>query len=199
MTTPAPRDSQVPPAGPQEGHDLKIWSCVTCRRRKVKCDRRDPCANCIRNNIECHFPVTGRLPRRSRDPNAGKSPAQKQTELIGRLRRLENLVTELAGQVEDKPNDQMVLSQFMESSRFAPGKSTGAPRPDDWSTGSTENRSSTSGRRELNLSTTTVSTADSTDGNEVYEDFGRLVIDRGGSLEVDKGFWSIFCSEVSTH
>ncbi|PKK49661.1 hypothetical protein CI102_5430 [Trichoderma harzianum] len=82
---------------------LRIWSCVTCRRRKVKCDRKDPCSNCVKNQIECHFPVTGRLPRR-RDPAAWKSPTEKQAELLDRLRRLESLVTELAAQVEDGPD-----------------------------------------------------------------------------------------------
>ncbi|KAF5676804.1 hypothetical protein FHETE_1997 [Fusarium heterosporum] len=81
---------------------LKIWSCVICRRRKVRCDRKDPCSNCIKSNIDCHFPVTGRIPRRSRDPNVDKTPAQKQSELLSRLRRLESVVTELAAQVEDE-------------------------------------------------------------------------------------------------
>jgi hypothetical protein len=46
--------------------------------------------------------VSGRIPRRSRDPSASKTPAQKQSELLGRLRRLESVVTELAAQVEDE-------------------------------------------------------------------------------------------------
>lgn len=81
--------------------DLKIWSCVHCRRRKLRCERRQPCTNCVRSKIDCHFPVTGRLPRRSRDPAATTNPPQKQTELLGRLRRLEAVVTELTGQMED--------------------------------------------------------------------------------------------------
>ncbi|KAL7952400.1 hypothetical protein V8C34DRAFT_319075 [Trichoderma compactum] len=68
---------------------LRIRSRITRRRRKVKCDRRDPCSNCVKNQVECHFPVTGRLPRR-RDPTAWKS--------------IEALVTELAAQVEDGPD-----------------------------------------------------------------------------------------------
>ncbi|RKK66537.1 hypothetical protein BFJ69_g15323 [Fusarium oxysporum] len=79
--------------------NLKIWSCVTCRRRKIRCDRKEPCNNCTKNKIDCHFPVTGRIPRRTRD---AKTPAQKQSELLSRLRRLESVVTELAAQVEDE-------------------------------------------------------------------------------------------------
>lgn len=78
---------------------LQIWSCVSCRRRKLRCNRIHPCPNCVRSKIDCHFPVTGRLPRRSAQP--ATSPAQKQTELLGRIRRLEAVVTELAGQMDD--------------------------------------------------------------------------------------------------
>ncbi|EEU39044.1 uncharacterized protein NECHADRAFT_94408 [Fusarium vanettenii 77-13-4] len=95
---------------------LKIWSCVICRRRKVRCDRRDPCSNCVKNNIECHFPVTGRIPRRNQNPSAYKSPAQKQSELLGRLRRLESVVTELAAQVEDETGPTPGESDVTESS-----------------------------------------------------------------------------------
>jgi len=80
------------------GEALKIWSCINCRRRKVRCDRRDPCAPCIRNNADCVFPVSGRLPRRGRDT---KYPHQKQAELLGRLRRLEAMVGDLGSEVEN--------------------------------------------------------------------------------------------------
>ncbi|KAL8935835.1 MAG: hypothetical protein Q9216_005235 [Gyalolechia sp. 2 TL-2023] len=31
---------------PKKGKDKKIWSCHSCRRRKLKCDRSDPCGAC---------------------------------------------------------------------------------------------------------------------------------------------------------
>ena len=30
----------------KKGKDKKIWSCRSCRRRKLKCDRSDPCGAC---------------------------------------------------------------------------------------------------------------------------------------------------------
>ncbi|KAJ9422315.1 hypothetical protein QL093DRAFT_2310914 [Fusarium oxysporum] len=66
--------------------NLKIWSCSHATIVQ-------------KNKIDCHFPVTGRIPRRTRD---AKTPAQKQSELLSRLRRLESVVTELAAQVEDE-------------------------------------------------------------------------------------------------
>ncbi|RMZ73014.1 C6 transcription factor [Pyrenophora seminiperda CCB06] len=67
-------------------------SCVTCRRRKVKCDKQNPCSNCVRARIECVFPGPGRAPRKSRKP--------ADAELLERLRRLEGVVTSLNAQVE---------------------------------------------------------------------------------------------------
>jgi hypothetical protein len=68
-------------------------SCVTCRKRKVKCDKKQPCSNCARAKIECIFPGPGRAPRKSRKPPDG--------ELMDRLRRLEGVVQTLNAQVEE--------------------------------------------------------------------------------------------------
>ncbi|KAL8408283.1 hypothetical protein RB594_006907 [Gaeumannomyces avenae] len=42
-------------------------TCETCRKRKVKCDRVQPCSNCIRAQrpAECHYQAELLLPRRS--------------------------------------------------------------------------------------------------------------------------------------
>lgn len=69
-------------------------SCVTCRKRKVKCDKKQPCSNCVRAKIECVFPSPGRAPRKSRKPPDG--------ELMERLRRLEGVVQSLNAQVEEE-------------------------------------------------------------------------------------------------
>ncbi|POR37996.1 Putative transcriptional regulatory protein [Tolypocladium paradoxum] len=168
-------ESQSEATRPVSDRDLKTWSCVTCRRRKVKCDRRDPCANCVKNNIECHFPVTGRLPRRSRDPASWKPPSQRQSELLGRLRRLEDLVTELTGQVEL-------------TSVHGPGSATDMLEPPNTrNPGPPASSASSAGG---------VSTKATQSTSEVYEDFGRLVVNQGWGMRVDKGFWSIFCDEV---
>jgi hypothetical protein len=83
---------------------LNPRSCVTCRRRKVRCDKHMPCSNCKRAHIPCMFPAPGRAPRRPRpkDPNAvtkGHS-TEREMELMRRLRKLEGIVEDLSGQVE---------------------------------------------------------------------------------------------------
>ncbi|KAF5559735.1 hypothetical protein FNAPI_4597 [Fusarium napiforme] len=142
--------------------NLKIWSCVTCRRRKIRCDRKEPCNNCMKCNIDCHFPVTGRIPRRTRD---AKTPAQKQSELLSRLRRLESVVTELAAQVEDE-NGAKTMGQITVDNE---------PTESSWAT--------SSGSLDLQTS-------------EFDEDFGRLVVDKDGTLHVGNRFWTVFCSEI---
>lgn len=167
---------------------LQIWSCITCRRRKVKCDRTNPCSNCAKNRVECHFPVTGRLPRR-RDPTAWKSPTEKQAELLNRLRRLESLVTELAAQVEGGADKiQPILPGSLPSV-------AGVSPP-------TETVNAEIGKRELPSQESPmhfeklISAMKSHAEGEMNEDFGPLVVGKDAGLQIGKGFWSVFCSEV---
>ena len=51
----------------QTGSDpnLKAFSCLACRLRKVRCDRQTPCSNCIKAEAPCSFvpPVRGKRKR----------------------------------------------------------------------------------------------------------------------------------------
>jgi hypothetical protein len=65
--------------------DLKGYSCLTCRQRKVKCDRHTPsCSNCIIAERQCSFvpPVRGKR-KRTKPPKEG---------LHAKLRRYEELL-----------------------------------------------------------------------------------------------------------
>jgi hypothetical protein len=81
----------------------KLRSCVTCRTRKVRCDKTSPCSNCRRANIPCVVPSTEKLPRWARRLERattvvdGGDPAAGQVQ--NRLRKLEGLVKELSGQL----------------------------------------------------------------------------------------------------
>jgi hypothetical protein len=92
-TTPSSATAGAP------GPALNPRSCVTCRRRKVRCDKRYPCANCQKAHIDCIFPAPGRAPRRPRKPPDG--------ELLARLRRLEGVVQSLGVQVDDEEPDPL--------------------------------------------------------------------------------------------
>ena len=61
-------------------------SCVLCQQRKVRCDRRKPCANCVKANVECKV-VPPQPPRRRR-----KKPHER--DLIDRLKKYEALLAQ---------------------------------------------------------------------------------------------------------
>ncbi|GAB7363169.1 hypothetical protein MBLNU230_g3453t1 [Neophaeotheca triangularis] len=86
--------SQPPPHVDAQGRVLNPRSCVTCRKRKVKCDKIHPCSNCSRAHIDCVFPAPGRAPRKARKIGEGRDK-----ELLERLRRLEGVVKGLGVEV----------------------------------------------------------------------------------------------------
>lgn len=95
---PAEQSPETRKASHPAPHALTARSCITCRRRKVKCDKKSPCQNCVKASIQCIFPAAGRAPRRPRA--GGKVGGEREAELLKRLRRLEGVVDELSGQVE---------------------------------------------------------------------------------------------------
>lgn len=148
------------------GEPLKIWNCISCRRRKLRCDRHHPCAPCTRNKLECVFPTSGRLPRRSRN---GDHAARKQVELVGRLRRLEAMVGGLSSQVENaagfSQRDHVIDSAASEPTA-------------------------------INSERSSVCINEVTEPPQVAEDFGVLEVASNGDLVVGESFWTVFCKEV---
>lgn len=72
--------STAPGTRPQNS---KPPSCLACQRRKVKCDRRSPCGNCVKHQVTCVPPVKQARQRRRRFP---------ERELLDRLQIYENLL-----------------------------------------------------------------------------------------------------------
>ena len=58
----------------------RVLACVLCQQRKVKCDRKFPCKNCIKSQAQC---VPARRRPRRRFPERA---------LLERLRRYEDLL-----------------------------------------------------------------------------------------------------------
>ncbi|TIA46967.1 hypothetical protein D6C83_05244 [Aureobasidium pullulans] len=65
-------------------------SCTLCRKRKIKCDKQNPCSNCVTAQKECVPVVRARLPR---GRNGGRKGIN--AELRNRINRLEGLVQSL--------------------------------------------------------------------------------------------------------
>ncbi|KAH8745548.1 hypothetical protein F5883DRAFT_586832 [Diaporthe sp. PMI_573] len=76
---------------------LHIWNCLTCRRRKVRCDRRSPCSQCSRAGFDCAFPTSGRAPTRRDEAPSSSSRARNQ-DLLTRLNRLEGMLQHIGVQ-----------------------------------------------------------------------------------------------------
>ncbi|KAK8136028.1 fungal specific transcription factor domain-containing protein [Apiospora sp. TS-2023a] len=184
-------------------------SCVTCRRRKVRCDKHMPCGNCRKAHISCIFPAPGRAPRRPRpkDPNAPpKQTSEREVELMKRLRKLEGIVEELSGQIEVDTRQPTSSGNSPEDSSHPVGderrlEST-ETSPSIASSGRTTKpaelgRSATTGgmrARQMTLN----SPIQSPGGSQVHRDFGRLVLnDDGKRRYVSNAFWSRMSDELS--
>lgn len=63
----------------------KSHACVLCQKRKVRCDRNDPCSGCVKAQVECVFREPPPPRRRKRKPEA---------ILLARLKRYEEILRE---------------------------------------------------------------------------------------------------------
>jgi hypothetical protein len=142
-------------------------SCITCRRRKVRCNKRSPCSHCIRAGIECIFPPPGRAPRKT------KRPPPENAELLSRLRQLESIVESAI----TNPNAQATPSPPQQSSN----RSSGEPPSKFGNEGQTVCPKSMGRDQPTSLE----------------HEFGRLVIDHNRSRYVSNRFWASLGDEVS--
>ncbi|KNG81473.1 fungal specific transcription factor domain protein [Aspergillus nomiae NRRL 13137] len=89
--SPMAADSQIP----------KNPSCVVCARRKVRCDRNDPCSACIKRGAECvfptHIPPRRRKRQRSEDRRHSgfpyQSPIRQDNAASARISHLDHPAT----------------------------------------------------------------------------------------------------------
>jgi hypothetical protein len=197
QTVPSPEARKASHSAP---HALTARSCVTCRRRKVKCDKQVPCSNCTKAGSQCVFPAPGRAPRRPRA--GGKVVSEREAELLKRLRRLEGVVDELSGQVEMEAVKQSPSSDNSSQHRehehrdleMTPdsteksntvrvvGMDEGTGTKKEWIT------------RSFRIGGGPPKTAYVTDNSEAG--IGRLVFDEGKSRYVSHPFWSQITDEV---
>ncbi|KAI1091932.1 fungal-specific transcription factor domain-containing protein [Rostrohypoxylon terebratum] len=163
-------------AGASPSGGVKLRSCVTCRTRKVRCDKSSPCSNCRRANIPCVFPNLDKPPRWARRleriANSAKAAQENEqvdpnvSQVMDRLRSLEGLVKELSSQLE----------QAHASARGSPSASANSPENSglDRDTGHHPDPPSSVPHM-----------------SNVQSSFGRMVLgDAGQSRYVSSGFWS---------
>lgn len=170
-------DNSVSPQLPQASHPpasghphLNPRSCVTCRRRKVRCNKREPCSNCVKAGIECIFPGPGRAPRKPRRP--------PDAELLSRLRRLEGVVETLGGTAAI---DRLASATTNTSPQQAVANNDQGPAVNSVDDPDLDD----------------FDPKKSQDKREVHEELGRLVIDEGRSRYVSNRFWASLGDSVS--
>ncbi|TVY83486.1 Bikaverin cluster transcription factor bik5 [Lachnellula suecica] len=205
---PAPTDPNLPQnhtpdakkASNSAPHALAARSCVTCRRRKVKCDKTVPCSNCAKAGSQCVFPAPGRAPRRPRA--GGKVVSEREAELLKRLRRLEGVVDELSGQVEMEAVKQSPSSDHSSPSQQKDTESTGDPshKPASVRVVGMDEGSGTKKEwinRAWRIGGGPPKSAFLTTESPTSEiGIGRLVFDEGKSRYVSHPFWSQITDEV---
>ena len=75
--------NSVAPPMTQFSKPQRVLACVLCQQRKVKCDRKHPCANCIKAQVQCVPAIQVSRRRRRRIP---------ERDLLERLRKYEDLL-----------------------------------------------------------------------------------------------------------
>ncbi|KAL6716437.1 hypothetical protein ACLMJK_006004 [Lecanora helva] len=78
---------------PTEAKSKSQPSCELCQRRKVRCDKGNPCSTCRRTGVKCEVTSRRRLPR---GRNGGRRKGD--VDLKARIAKLENLVSSLGGE-----------------------------------------------------------------------------------------------------
>ena len=152
---------------------LNPRSCVTCRRRKVRCNKQYPCSNCAKAKVPCIFPAPERAKRRPRKP--------PDSEMMARLRRLEGVIQGMGMSVEEEL-----------AGANGDGMSSGAS-PDDMSMAQAGTQSSAV--RE-GMSQMPISHSPGPMNGDMNNDFSRLVVNEGRSRYVNNRFWATLGSEV---
>jgi hypothetical protein len=182
---------------------LNARSCVTCRRRKVKCDKKHPCSNCAKGRIQCIFPSPGRAPRKPKKP--------QEADLADRLRRLEGLFESLGGNPQagtepspSPPSDKDDKQSDRTPPPAAPAPSAAPPKADEETADQKmdrvrkeffkllheqwENHHKEESKKE--------SKDESKSAPALSDRFGKLVVSEGRSRYIGPGMWSNLQAEA---
>ena len=118
-------------------------SCWACKRRKEKCsfDDGDVCTGCLRRGTRC-------VSQRFADNEAAQATAATATATTARLQRIEDMVAQLASQIQSQNQSQSSTPRATLSQAAPPASTTHAASP------------SPVAAKELNASTTSLARLD---------------------------------------
>ncbi|KAJ5665828.1 uncharacterized protein N7477_008276 [Penicillium maclennaniae] len=115
--------SAPPSASFRPSNSRRPLACVLCQQRKVKCDRKFPCANCLKFKAECIPAALNPQQRKRRFP---------ERELLERIRKYEDLLCRNKVPFDPLHQDSSGISQ---TSRVASGHATDDGQPNSMSQG----------------------------------------------------------------
>lgn len=108
---------------PTVDHHRKSFSCSTCRRRKIKCDRHDPCTTCVKAVQQCIFiPPTRGKRKRTKAPKEGLHARVRRYEEMLRLYGAKIEPTEFDGDSESDTASQLDMA-MQEATKSKPRSS----------------------------------------------------------------------------
>ncbi|KAF5258479.1 hypothetical protein FOXYS1_10942 [Fusarium oxysporum] len=173
-----------------EPDKLSVWSCFTCKRRKVRCDRRNPCSACVRRGGQCVFPTSGRPPRHLDSAMDDGQAGLRRDDLLGRIRRLEGLIRSYGAHFDQEVRgaDVVLAGSVVEDQ----GRGLVAEPFDDGG-----NDDDDSGRSPVGREASEVGQGQAGTNRSPDEEPGVLVSDDKGKLYVSGEFWSTLRQEVS--
>lgn len=67
---------------------MKPRACLSCYQRKIKCDRKQPCTNCVNLEEPCSFPA-GKIRRNRPARKAVEAPLVEELLTASEMRRVE--------------------------------------------------------------------------------------------------------------
>lgn len=183
----SPNALPIPATAPRPALDASSRSCVTCRRRKVRCNKRSPCSNCLKAGTDCIFPPPGRAPRKSKRP--------PDAELLNRLRRLEGVIEHLSG--KNPEASSTTVSPTQPTSSGTPSAFSGtATATATTTTTTTPPAPGPAESKNPNGGCPFENDPKKLDTGKFGNEFGRLVIDEGRSRYVSNRLWASLGDEV---
>lgn len=101
-------------------------SCQSCRVKKLKCNRQQPCSNCLARGITClnqsRLPVLNE--RSQRGPTTSTSSDNDSAAILTRLKRLEDLLSGFNGTQIPSPRSDALRSHSVTPSVRSRGDET---------------------------------------------------------------------------
>ena len=116
-------ESQAPPSPTTSvRHKRPDRSCLLCHQRKIRCDKRSPCANCARADILCCYPGP--------DERSGRRlPKSTIADVSARVTRLERTITAISKNASHTDSNLDPMSESRSSP--AEGNISETPVPRD--------------------------------------------------------------------